>query len=109
MTIQFTLSSRDHQVLTLVKEFAQGLGCSPAAGSASAQQAIHLQLPEGSDALMHLLVHVALAATKAGIDLGEPMCRIRYWEPHAAARVTLDLRLADFRLDAASQGDEPRA
>jgi hypothetical protein len=70
--------------------------CRPAFG-----RGLETELPDGDDALLELLSYVALSATKAGVAVEEPLCRINYWHEGASVEVTMDLRVADFTLDKA--------
>jgi len=47
--------------------------------------------------------HVALSAAKAGVDIAEPLCQVTYQHPSVTSEVTLTLRIAEFRIDAAAQ------
>ena len=49
--------------------------------------------------LLELLTHVALSATKAGVDVGEPLCHVTYRHQGVTSDVTLTLRIADVRID----------
>lgn len=99
MIIHFALSCPHPQVLTLVREFAHGLGCRPVAEAAPARDAIRFELAGGAEELLHLLSYVALAATRTGVEVSAPLCQITYQEPHAAATTTLKLRLSDLSLE----------
>ena len=96
MTIQFTLVSRHAPLVTLVREFALGLGY--AVEDDAAQGEIRFAVRDGAEMLLHVLTHVALGATKLGVDLQDAICRVRFREPHAAAAVEMNLRLADITL-----------
>jgi len=92
MTIQFTLTSGNPELLKLVHEFAEGLECEldvPAMPYTS----VRARLPEEASAslLLHLLSYVALSAVKLGLDTSEPQCRVQFREPKAAATVMLAL------------------
>jgi hypothetical protein len=49
-------------------------------------RALETELPDGDDALLELLSYVALSATKAGVAVEEPLCRINYWHEGAYRR-----------------------
>jgi hypothetical protein len=42
---------------------------------------------------------VALSATKAGVDVTEPLCHVTYHHGGVTTDVTLTLRIADVRID----------
>jgi hypothetical protein len=93
-----TLLSRDETVRGLVADFARGLGCDVHSEAGAAADGLHIQLGDPGDVLLELLDYVALSATKAGIDLSEPLCRITYRRRGAPAQVQLDLRIIDIKL-----------
>jgi len=97
MNLNFTLQSENEPVVTLVRDFATGLGCK-VDGSASTDRRITAELPDAGDTLLELLDYVALSATKAGIDPSEPLCRLTYRRPGAQATVTLALRIVELGL-----------
>jgi hypothetical protein len=103
MTIDFILTSDSAALLARVGEFSRGLGW---AVDTRTGPRLRLQLPSNSglDVFLHFLNQVALTATTLGVDLGEPACRVQYREAHASVEVTLDFRLADINLRAASAG-----
>jgi hypothetical protein len=49
--------------------------------------------------LVELLTHVALGATRAGVDIAVPICHVTYRHEGATSDVTLSLRIADVRID----------
>ena len=51
--------------------------------------------------MLDLLGFVALSATRAGVDLAEPLCRVTYRRGDAQAQTILELHIAGFRLTAA--------
>jgi hypothetical protein len=104
MTGHLTLESKSEVVLRYVADFARGLGCAVAAPADSGAHAIRIALPESSDALLELISHVALSATRAGVDIGEPRCHITFQHDKAPSVVTLALRIDEFNIDAASNG-----
>ena len=97
MTVHFALTSESDELLRLVAEFAQGLGCTlqPALGPSGS---LRMKIPEESDMLLSLVTYVALSATKLGVDLVEPLCEISYKRGADASEVTLALRISDIRL-----------
>ena len=104
MTGHLTLESTSEVVLRYVADFAHGLGCAVTTPRDSSRHAIQMALPESSDALLELISHIALSATRANVDIGEPLCHITFQHDHAPAVVTLGVRLAAFNIDAASSG-----
>ena len=98
MTIQLTLASQSHALLTLVREFARGLECE--VDDRAPQTDLRVRLPEeaGADLLLHLLSYVALSAVKLGLDASEPRYRVQFREPKAAAAVTLALSVSAIDL-----------
>jgi hypothetical protein len=104
MTIDFIITSESGALLARVGEFSRGLGW--AADTKNAPGKLRMQLPSNSglDVFLHFLNQVALTATSLGVNLGEPSCRVQYREAHASIEVTLDFRLADINLRAASLG-----
>jgi hypothetical protein len=103
MTGHLTLESKSEVVLRYVADFARGLGCAVNTPPGS-QRAIRMALPESSDALLELMSHVALSATRAGVDIGEPVCHVTFQHDHAPSVVSLGVRLAVFNIDAAASG-----
>jgi hypothetical protein len=86
-------------LLRLVGDFATGLGC--AVHTNDDRDELRIEASGATDELLELVGYVALGATRAGVDLGEPLCRLTYRRGDAPAQVTLDFRITDFRLDAA--------
>ena len=102
MRMLITVGSQNQRLLGLVRDFAVGLGFTSEPTSSSQ---VALSVPEASDeTLLHLLTHVALSATKAGVDPDEPLCRVTFQEHRAASEVTLGLRIASFDLQSATRG-----
>jgi hypothetical protein len=99
MTIQFTLTSRHQPLLTLVRDFAHGLGYQV---DAAGKDQIQFPVPDGAEMLLHVLTHVALSAARFDIEMNDAVCTIDYHEPRAAAAVRLKLRLADIGLQTPS-------
>jgi hypothetical protein len=104
MTGHLTLESKSEVVLRYVADFARGLGCAATTPADAHGRAIRMALPESSDALLELMSHVALSATRAGVDIGEPVCYVTFQHDHAPSVVTLGLRLAAFNIDTAASG-----
>jgi hypothetical protein len=91
-----TVDSQNERLLGLVRDFALGLGFTDQPGLPSQ---VAFSLPRASDeTLLHLLTHVALSATKSGVEPGEPLCRVTFQEDGAASEVMLGLRIASFDL-----------
>jgi hypothetical protein len=95
MTVSATLVSTNDLVLRLVHDFARGLGCPV---DVSADRRIRIDLDGDDQKLLELLTHVALSATKAGVDVGEPLCHVTYRHQDVTSDVTLTLRIADVRI-----------
>ena len=94
-----TVVSQNQRLLGLVRDFAAGLGFASEPGPPSH---IAVTVPQASDeTLLHLLTHVALSATKSGVEPNEPLCRITYQENGAASEVRLSLKIASFDLQTA--------
>jgi hypothetical protein len=98
MTVSATLVSKNDLILRLVHDFTRGLGCSV---DASADRRIRIELDGDVQKLLELLTHVALSATKAGVDVAEPLCHVTYRHEGVTSDVTLTLRVADVRIDSA--------
>ncbi|HEY5618674.1 MAG TPA: hypothetical protein VIK60_12080 [Vicinamibacterales bacterium] len=106
MTVYLTLISTHDLVLTLVSDFARGLGCAVDVVPAPAGRGIRIEVPDLGHSLVELLTHVALSATKAGVDVTEPLCQVTYRHGGVSSEVVLALRIAAFRIDTAAA---PRA
>jgi len=105
MTVSVTLVSENDLVLSLVRDFAQGLGC-PVDGSAGfSDRSIRIALEDDEHSLVELLTHVALSTAKAGVDVAEPLCHVTYRHRGAISDVTLTLRITDFHLDSTARID----
>lgn len=102
MTAHLTLESTSEPLLRLVADFAHGLGSEVDTPSGSKGGAIRIALPESSDDLLELVSHVALSATRAGVSLAEPVCRITFRHANAPSIVTLALRIARFDIESAA-------
>ena len=100
MRMLVTVDSQNKRLLGLVRDFALGLGFADEPGPPSQ---VAVSLPQASDeTLLHLLTHVALSATKSGVEPGEPLCRVTFREAGAASEVTLGLKIASFDLQSAT-------
>jgi hypothetical protein len=99
MTVFLTLTSGNDLVLRLVSEFARGLGCAVDTASTTANHRIRIEVPDTGHTLVELLTHVALSATKAGIDLTEPLCEVASRHVGASSEVKLAFRVAEFSID----------
>jgi hypothetical protein len=104
MTGYLTVESKSAVVLRYVADFARGLGCAVVTPSDSHDRAIRIALPESSDAFLELISHVALSATRASIDIAEPVCHVSFQHENAPSVVTLGLRIATFDIGTASSG-----
>ena len=99
MRMLVTVVSQNQRLLGLVRDFAVGLGFTNEPGPPSQ---VAVSLPEVSDGtLLHLLTHVALSATKAGVEPGEPLCQVSFQEAGATSEVSLGLKIASFDLQSA--------
>jgi hypothetical protein len=98
MTVSLSVTSKNDQLLRLVHDFALGLGCAADWASTSVNRSVQIQVDDDHNVL-ELLTHVALSATKAGVDVSEPICQMTYQYSGAISNVTLALRLADVRID----------
>jgi len=94
-----TVLTHNKTVLALVGDFARGVGCQVDAANALTDGSLRIDLPDAGDLLLELLDYIALSATKAGVEPGEPLCRVSYRRPGARAQVTLGLRIAELSLD----------
>ena len=61
-----------------------------------------IEVPDTGHTLVELLTHVALSATKAGVDPGEPLCQLTQRHAGASAEVRLAIRIAEFSIDASA-------
>lgn len=100
MTVYLTLISGSHLILHLVSDFARGLGCPVDVVADQPHRGIRIEALDAGDTLVELLTHVALSATKAGVDPGEPLCELTYRRAGASAEVRLVVRIAEFGIDA---------
>ena len=99
MVVHLTLVSENEVVLRLVGDFASGLGCALDTVPASPGRGIRAEVPDAGNTLLELLTHIALSATKGGVDVAEPLCRVTYRHGSAPSEVTLGLRIAEFSID----------
>jgi hypothetical protein len=99
MTVHLTLLSGNDLVLSLVGDFARGLGGTVDPVPEPAGPGIRIEVPDVGYSLVDLLSHVALSATKAGVDVQEPLCMVTFRHEGAASAVTLTLRIADVSID----------
>ena len=99
MTVYLTLISGSDLILHLVSDFARGLGCTVDVPE-QPHRGIRIEVPDAGHTLVELLTHVALSATKAGVDPGEPLCKLTYRHAGASAEVRLVVRIAEFGIDA---------
>jgi hypothetical protein len=95
MTVSVTLVSQHDQVLRLVRDFAHGLGCRVDVATSG----IRIALNDADHSLLEILTHVALSATKAGVDVAEPLCHVTHRHGGVTTDVTLTLRIADVRIE----------
>ena len=101
MNATLTLVSGQDQVIDLVGDFARGLGCSVADEPVESGRSIRIELPEAAHVLVELLTHVALSATKAGVNVAEPLCHVSYQHRGVSSAVKLAIRITEFGIDAA--------
>ena len=101
MTVSVTVASANQQILELVRDFARGLGCTAELTSTPSGRGVHVDVDDNHDNVLELLTHVALSATRAGVDVAEPLCQMTYQHSGVTSNVTLSLRLADVRIDTA--------
>ena len=99
MTVYLTLISGNNLILHLVSDFARGLGCTLDVVPEQPHRGIRIEVPDSGHTLVELLTHVALSATKAGVDPGEPLCELTYRHAGASAEVRLAVRIAAFSID----------
>jgi len=93
-----TVESRSEVVLATVADFARGLGCAVEDDRRGRTPLVRITMPEATDDALELLSHVALSATRAMVDVDEPVCRVAFQHGSAASVVTLGLRLTEFTL-----------
>jgi hypothetical protein len=99
MTVSVTLVSQNEEVLRLVHDFARGLGCAADMSITSGGPSLRIEVEDSDRSLLELLTHVALSATKVGVDVAEPLCQLTYQHRGVTSQVTLALRLADVRIE----------
>ena len=73
--------------------------CAVDTASTTANHRIRIEVPDTGHTLVELLTHVALSATKAGIDLTEPLCEVASRHVGASSEVKLAFRVAEFSID----------
>jgi hypothetical protein len=100
VNLQLSVLSQNDFLLRLVGDFASGLGCAVHASDDSGELRIESTAAD-DELILELLGFVALSATRSGVDLAEPLCRVTYRRSGAPAQTTLDLHISDFRLTAA--------
>ena len=98
MTVHLIVFTDSESIRHQVADFAKGLGCTVGAAPTSPDEAIQAELPDEGEALLELITHVALTATKAGVDLSEPLCRVVYKHQSAAPEVEIGFRLTEFNI-----------
>jgi hypothetical protein len=99
MTVHLILFTDSEPIRHQVADFARGLGCTVSAAPASPDHGLRAELPDEGEALLELLSHVALTATKAGVDLSEPLCRVVYKHQPTAPEVAVGFRLTEFNIN----------
>ena len=100
MIASLTLVTRNDLVLSLVADFAHGLGCT-VDNVPPFKRRIKINMPDSPDSddmLIELLTHVALSAAKAGVEVTEPLCYLTCRHGAAASDVTLALRIEEFAI-----------
>jgi len=102
MKVQLTVRSTSDVVLHLVSDYAKGLGYTVGGDDAFTPTEVRITMPDVEQGLVELLTHVALSATKAGVDVGEPICEVVCHHGGASADVRLALRLTELTIDAAA-------
>ena len=98
MTAHFALISTSDDLLRLVAEFAQGLGCALDQPPGSGIGALRVQVTDTAETLLSLLTYVALTAMKVRVNLDEPLCEVTYQHGAEVSEVTLSFRIADIRI-----------
>ena len=101
MTLFVTLVSESDLVLSLVRDYARGLGC-PVTTVAS-DRSVRIEVQDDDHSVLELLTHVALSAAKAGINVAEPIVRVTYQHPSVTTEVAITLRIDEFRIDVAAR------
>ena len=99
MTASLTLVSGKDQVVHFVGDFARGLGCAVVDEPSPSGHSIRIELPEAAHVLVELLTHVALSATRAGVDVAEPLCHVTYRHSGVASAVNMAIRITEFGID----------
>jgi hypothetical protein len=104
MTVHLVLFTDSEDIRQQVADYAKGLGCTVSAAAVSPDQGLRAELPDEGAALLELISHVALAATKFGVDLSEPLCRVTYKHRPMSPEVAIGFRLTEFNINTASRG-----
>ena len=99
MTVHLTVVSASEQVGGLVGDFARGLGCGLQSIPVATGRGVRIEVPDLGHSLVELLAHLALSATKAGVSVAEPVCRVTYRHPGVSSSVTVTLRVAEVSID----------
>jgi hypothetical protein len=73
-----TVDSQNERLLGLVRDFALGLGSPTNLGRPRKSRSACRR--HRTRTLLHLLTHVALSATKSGVEPGEPLCCVTFQE-----------------------------
>ena len=102
MIAHLTVESGSEVVRATVADFARGLGCAVEDDRRQATPLVRITMPESTDHVLELMSHVALSATRAMVDLDEPVCRVTFQHGGATSVVTLGLRIAEFDIGAAT-------
>ena len=103
MTVHLILFTDSESIRHQVADFARGLGCTVSGAPGLPDQGLRAELPDEGEALLELLSHVALTATKAGVDLSEPLCRLVYQYQPTAPEVAIGFRLTEFNINTAAR------
>jgi hypothetical protein len=91
-----TVESKSEAVRATVADFAHGLGCEVEDGRREGTPLLRITMPESTDHVLELMSHIALSATRALVDLDEPLCRVSFRHRGAASVVTLGLRVTEL-------------
>ena len=98
MKLSVTFISKHEEILELVRDFARGLGCPVEMGPVALRRQLHIEVDDDDHSLLEVLTHAALSATKAGVEVIEPVCEVTYRHPGVTSDVRLTLRIADFQI-----------
>jgi hypothetical protein len=102
MRVQLTVRSASDDVLQLVNDFARGLGCSTGDAPSAGVRGVQITMSDVEEDLVELLTHVALSATKVGLDIREPLCELTYHHEGVSSEVRLVLRVEQFNIGGAA-------